>query len=487
MRRDVLVAVTAVALMVLGAMVLFVAPRGGDERAADRQIAPTAVPTVQPTATSAPTPVPTSTPEPQAWADLDAALAAGDDEAALAIFAQDPAAIAARSVSSFSGLDDVFADAYVARIRAFDVAVQAGDLVAAGELIEEVSAWYPERSDVTRRAAALKVWVEQSNTAQPWTGDVPHLFIHSLIIRPELAFDGDGQDAGYRTYMITRLEFTRMLDELYDNDYVLIDIHELFAAGPDGTVVETPPLVPPGKKPMIFSIDDVSYYDYMEGNGFAERVEMDAEGRVATVVVNNDGTESLTMDGDAMPILDEFVLEHPDFSMGGQKGILAVTGYEGVLGYDFSRDQTEHPEFAARRSAATEIATRMRELGWQFASHSYTHGDWLRNPQSSYSRFRFDGDNWNLEMQPVLGVTDLYISPFGYHLSNNNPRYRYLIEELGFRVFSPISDGVTRVYNDDNVVMHRIAVDGFMLGRGAARLAPYFDAAVVWDEARDTG
>ena len=34
-----------------------------------------------------------------------------------------------------------------------------------------------------------------------------------------------------------------------------------------------------------------------------------------------------------VPLIDTFVKEHPDFSYHGRKGILAMTGYDGVLGY----------------------------------------------------------------------------------------------------------------------------------------------------------
>ncbi len=44
-------------------------------------------------------------------------------------------------------------------------------------------------------------------------------------------------------------------------------------------------------------------------------------------------TERLVGDYDLVPILDSFIKEHPDFSYHGRKGILAMTGYNGVLGY----------------------------------------------------------------------------------------------------------------------------------------------------------
>mgnify|MGYP000718429092 FL=1 len=33
-----------------------------------------------------------------------------------------------------------------------------------------------------------------------------------------------------------------------------------------------------------------------------------------------------------VPLIDRFVEEHPDFSYRGAKGIVALTGYNGILG-----------------------------------------------------------------------------------------------------------------------------------------------------------
>lgn len=453
-------------------------------------VAPTAAPlaptaTAVPTSTPAPTPTPEPTPVPVAWGALTEALEVDDQAEALRIHDENRADFATTNRSDFPGLEAAMRANFIGEVRAYDRAVLATDFETARTHIDRLMSWFPEDPDVHRRDNALDVWIDQAAAAVEWTGDVPHLFIHSLIVRTDLAFDGDFQDRGYRTYMITQTEFDRMLEQMHANDFVLIDIHDIYDVADDGTVTQTYPRVPPGKKPFVFSIDDVSYYEYMTGDGFAERAIIDDNGQISMLIEMEDGQLTETRRGDAMPILDEFVLDNPDFSLAGQKGIMAVTGYEGVLGYDFSRDQVDEPDFEERKNGAAAVAERMRELGWQFASHSYTHGDWLRDPQSSFGRFTFDGDGWAREIEPVIGDTDIYISPFGYHLGNNNQRYRYLVENLGFKIFNPISDGVTRSYNDDNVMMHRIAVDGYMLSTGASRLTPYFDPAIVWDTARD--
>ena len=46
----------------------------------------------------------------------------------------------------------------------------------------------------------------------------------------------------------------------------------------------------------------------------------------------DDGSISVG-DYDMVPLIDRFVEEHPDFSYHGHKGIIALTGYNGILGY----------------------------------------------------------------------------------------------------------------------------------------------------------
>ena len=96
----------------------------------------------------------------------------------------------------------------------------------------------------------------------------------------------------------------------------------------------------------------------MDGDGYASRLVLDKNGEVKCEYIEDDGTVSVG-NYDMVPLLDEFVKQHPDFSYHGRKGILAMTGYNGVLGYrtdiayktkenlqDNQREFLEkHPEF----------------------------------------------------------------------------------------------------------------------------------------------
>ncbi len=103
-----------------------------------------------------------------------------------------------------------------------------------------------------------------------YKGIVEHIFFHPLIIYPEKAFDGDYLSKGYNDWFVTVYEFKKIIESLYQKDYILVDINDTFdTAEICGTkmLVRKNLMIPKGKKPLIISIDDMNYYEYMISNG----------------------------------------------------------------------------------------------------------------------------------------------------------------------------------------------------------------------------
>lgn len=65
----------------------------------------------------------------------------------------------------------------------------------------------------------------------------------------------------------------------------------------------------------------------MSKDGFADKLVVDSNNEISTVVRTPEGEEQITRDGDIVPILDDYIKENLDFSYKGAKGVLAVTGY----------------------------------------------------------------------------------------------------------------------------------------------------------------
>ena len=61
--------------------------------------------------------------------------------------------------------------------------------------------------------------------------------------------------------MITRDEFQKILPELYKNNFILIDITSLYDIDQNGLIIKKDIYLSKGKKPLIISLDDLSYYN----------------------------------------------------------------------------------------------------------------------------------------------------------------------------------------------------------------------------------
>lgn len=318
-----------------------------------------------------------------------------------------------------------------------------------------------------------------------YEGPVHHVFFHSLIAYTDLAFDGDSRANGYNYWMTTASEFEKMLPELLERGYMLYDIEELIEQDPeDSTKIKKKDIyLPEGRKPLVISIDDVNYYDYMKPDGFAERLVLDVDGRVANEIKNENGEYIISRKADVMPILDDFVKEHPEFSFNGAKGVIALTGYQGALGYRITDLEGEELEKAIEE--ATKVANKLKENGWRFACHSYTHNQYFKNYTVTMAQLKYDTERWKKYIAPVVGDTNIYISPFGVRFKTNDERYRYLVDE-GFNIFCPVQkQPELSLHDGDNVIMTRFNLDGYsMFKRSEYINETYFNVENVIDKSR---
>jgi hypothetical protein len=299
-----------------------------------------------------------------------------------------------------------------------------------------------------------------------WKGPVEHLFFHTLVIHPELAFTSEPIGQGFRDWFVTVGEFRAILDQLYANGWTLVDINR---------AAHGLARVPLGRRPLVLSEDDVNYYDNTRARGVGWKLALDMHGDVK--VEEHDLSGIHLTDHDIVPTVDEFVARHPLFSADGAKGVLAVTGYEGVLG-ERVNDRAA-PDWAATVERAKALAARLRATGWTFASHSYAHVD---ETKVSVARLIHDSTEWKTEDEPVVGPTDVYVYPYGAGFAINSPQIEVL-RKFGFTILCDI-DVVPRLTVGNGVtVMTRRHIDGVSFADQPTALAQFFDVSTVEDYA----
>lgn len=326
---------------------------------------------------------------------------------------------------------------------------------------------------------------------------IPHVFFHSLIADTSKAFDGDREMDGYNQYMTTIDEFNKIIQQMYDRGFVLVSMHDMAykVQNPDGSFSfqKGSIMLPPGKKAFVLSVDDVNYYGYMKDDGFASRIVLDENGRPTNEMEVEDGK---TVRGayDIVPLLDQFIEKHPDFSYQGAKGILALTGYEGVMGYRTCPTDEDNGYQESDIAKAKEVAAGLKADGWEFASHSWGH---QHLGQISFETFKTDTDRWEAEVEPIIGPTDIIIYPFGEDIAGfrkyeeSNQKFQYL-KQVGFDYFCNVDGNQAWVQLGSNYLRQgRRNLDGYrmyydMIDDNIDKLSDLFNVNEVFDAARPT-
>lgn len=347
----------------------------------------------------------------------------------------------------------------------------------AGMLLDKALKDFPEDSGLASLKAGNDLLKKQLVN---YKGPVYHVFFHSLIIYPELCFTGDSMERGYNDWMTTVREFKMMIQEMYDRGYTLIDLRDVFKPDSSGKMLKQDIYLPKGQKPLIISIDDMSYYKYMENDGFAKKLVLDNKDRLASLVKTPQGNEIVSPDGDVVPILNNFVDQNPDFSLNGARGTLALTGYEGILGYRTNHDNSD---WQKERESVVPVVRKLKETGWAFASHSYTHRRTFSEGTITLDFLKYDTKRWMDEVGSIVGETNLYISPFGATFRQNDARMRYIVSQ-GFNVYCGVGPKPEYILYKDNVSMDRIDLDGYKMFHKPECMKELFDAAKVLDPVR---
>ena len=360
-----------------------------------------------------------------------------------------------------------------------------------------------------------EVSAEPTPTPEPTTPPAPlvawganqvveHIFFHPVIAYPQWAFHdcpaSQEQRYGLDDWMVTVDEYNKILQNLYDKDYIIVSMNDVWSEvdTPNGPRMQRNTLmIPEGKKPLIISFDDTNYYDYMLEEGFTSKLVLADDGNIWAECTDPYTQETfLTRDLDAITILDKFVEEHPDFSLNGVKGCLSLTGYQGILGYrtqndiDIAANDPRRPAFDANRQAEIEavkpIIQRLKETGWYFGSHTWGH---IRLSTRSMEQIQRDTRRWAEEVGSLVGPTSILFYPHGARPDGDHDQgetygeqFKWL-QSQGFRIFASVgTSSYSQVKSTISaVICDRLHPDGTTLRRSRSRYLQFYDAKEIID------
>ena len=339
---------------------------------------------------------------------------------------------------------------------------------------------------------------------------ITHVFFHTLVVDEARCFDGDRREKGYNLYMTTVDEFNQILESMYERGYVLVSPYDVAYEVTDetGTHFTYGDIrLPEGKIPFVMSQDDVNYYGYMigdedpelerpavanaGGDGFAHKIIIGDDGYPTCEYYDADGN-LLVGSYDLVPILEDFIQKHPDFSYRGARAVLGMTGYEGVFGY---RTKPGHKDFLGEEAyqkeveQAKEVAQCLRDHGWILASHTYGHPSL---GVVDVSRVESDTQKWEDTVESIIGDCDIILYPNGSDVAGiekytmDNEKFKILYDS-GIRYFYNVDSNISWCQLGDNYFRGgRRNLDGYRMYNSPGRLEDLFDAKAVFSKARPT-
>lgn len=324
---------------------------------------------------------------------------------------------------------------------------------------------------------------------------IPNLSFHVLIQDPIRAFADQEYGGMYNRNFVTTEEFSKILNQLYSNNYVLVDFDSFVASSEDltGTMnfSYNTLLLPEGKKPVMITETMVNYFAYMvDGNsdgiadaagaGFANKLVLDGNGDIKASYVDGTGASSVG-NYDLVPILEDFIAQHPDFSYKGARATLAVTGSEGVFGYrvDSSYVSTLGQETYDKEVAdAKALVQALRDKGYTIACFTYANKDYK---SISVNEIRNDIQSFTAQAVPVLGNVDTIVYARAVDTGDYSGNKFQVLYDAGYRYFVGYGNEMKTDIQISYVHQTRLMVTGNAMAWHSSDFNSYFDCNVVLD------
>ena len=352
---------------------------------------------------------------------------------------------------------------------------------------------YPEMS--TKRAEYISA--QNSLVEYKDYSLIPNLSFHVLIADPARAFSDQELGSKYNQNFVTIDEFSKILQQLYDNGYVLVDFDDFVDVGQtvSGTdqYLSKSIFLPAGKKPVMLTETMVNYFEYMVdsnddgvpdagGDGFANKLVVDSNGDIKAEYVDS-SSNTLTGNYDFVPILEDFIKEHPDFSYRGARAILAVTGNQGIFGYRCNTSYVStkgNDYYEQEKAGAMEIVEALKAKGYRLACYTYKNEKYGGMNTAGITA---DLQNWTQQITPIIGKIDTFVFAQASNLSDYTGSSFNVMYQTGFRYFISNDKEPKTEVNNTYVRQNRLMVTGENMAWYASRFTDkgLFDPNLVLD------
>ena len=364
---------------------------------------------------------------------------------------------------------------------------------SAESLFSDLAVIFPEDEMIKSN---LLTATSHTSEVKEYRGKIECICVRSLIADTDVAFSGRYHSSNTNLHLTIK-EFEKILENLYERGYVLVDVEDLIDQSDPTFLLERNLKVPKGKKPLIVVIEDLQYSVADYRCGTCRKLVLNDENQVCGEYQNNAGETVVSRTAEAIGVLDVFVEKHPDFTYDGAKGIISVSGHEACFGYVVAAGELEDRNAALSaanlpqltnitnddidfaREKVMEIKNVLADNGWKFASCTYSYIADCRNTEKQ--ELIDDFVKWQDQIGTLFGEVHILVYPNGNYIYGTDDRAVYF-KNRGFRIF--FGGGATpyHIYGDNYLFVDRAMMSYTTLNRKAYK--DLFDYNEIIDPVR---
>lgn len=370
-----------------------------------------------------------------------------------------------------------------------DVMMSGSKYYSVKSIVEQIIVFFPDDPYLTAQLEICNHNVTQKLVE--YLKPVEHISIRPLIANTDLAFDNDNYSKNAEDLMITVDEFRAILLQLYQNNYILIDINTLL----DSSGAKNRLYYPEGKKPLILTVEGLNYYAARSRSGNSENISLDPDGNIVSTYTDKSGNKVTDRNGEAIGIVEQFIEEHPDFSFDGSKGNISLTGFECIFGYVTNEDQVDdrtksytdnglpafsitEKEIKENKENVIKIISELKSNGWTFSSSTYGN---ILVGEATLDLLQTDTRKWLDQVGSLIGDVKVFLFPSGSIVNSKDERGAYLINN-GFIIHAGIGPWAYFNFSSSHLYMDRISLNGLALR--FQDLSRFFNVQTVYDPSR---
>ena len=219
------------------------------------------------------------------------------------------------------------------------------------------------------------------------------------------------------------------------------------------------------------------------GAGFAYRMVVDENGDIKAQMVDANG-QTQTGNYDLVPILEDFIKAHPDFSYKGARATLAVCGYEGVFGYRTNTSyisSVSQAYYDEQVAGAKQLVEALRDKGYTIAC--YTYGNIAYGDRSA-TQIQADLQEWTNQITPVVGNVDVLVYARTSDIGDYGGAKFQVLNGVGFRFFVRHGSQPYAEINNTYVKQTCLMVTGENMAWNSSQFNGMFDCAAILNNLR---